>query len=1586
MHLVIKLRTNKKIFLLLFFSFFLLPCVFGAQVNAPVAAFSDAIWVEEKYSTAQETIDAASSWSIEVDETVARSFQENLTGTIQGGHQMLQFSSVSNSASFSRHIMCKDHDIDYNPIDPTTIFRPSDIKAECLTTVSINDTIEFRWYYRSNSSKTWVSCYNWSAPSLIAGEYHYVGYLLIAGYWPGSHYPRAYKVDVYLDSSLSFSEFFEVTNGGLNSPRICEDVDVNGHPVNVKSRFTIGADTKAHHYLRFDKIAYFNEELSYCHNFTTVWIQPNGNTYKTYSSSFNDYKDTNVTWNYWKYGKYAPDDYISINSSTPVGNWKIEVYLDRYYFNNTWMRYGPIATTPFIVGSEPVADWTFIVYLDADNTLENASIKIFEKIASVGSSSQVNIVIQMDRHPDQDIGPGNWTDCKRFNVTKGMTPTSENSIDDLGEANMGDSSTLKDFVNWTIHYYPANYYFLVLWDHGTGCMGLCFDVTNASDFLSLPELSQALSGLPAIMDVVLLDACSMSMTEVAYQIRDYANILVGPEGIGYAPAPYDEYISSLTNNPSISPSAFATEVVTDYIDWCFDVGEDVQNATMSATDLTEITSLTATIDDFALNLRENESFYNYLINLARNLTAGYQGPVEEQSGYYIDLYHFAQLTNQYVLDEELRNAADQVMTTLESIIIIEADKRRQNSHGLSIFFPDEEKKYDAYKILYEGTTFAEDTLWDEFVKYYLHIQTYGYVLTIKTPYPDIFVRIDEESYTTDAEGKIRVYILPNSHIVTIPTLVLTEPGSRGVFTQWNDYETNSSRTITVTDPTTYTAYYETQYEVTFGQSGVGTDFTGTVVTVDETGYNATNLPVSFWWVNATPHTFAFQSPLVVTHYAKQYVWNSTTGLSPLQSDPITVSTSGNIIGNYKTKFYLTLVTSPSGVTTPSGEGWYYNGTDASIFTGEFVDITPGASRYLFNVWTTTDMTGISDQNSSSTAVRMDKAKTVTANYITQYYLTVTSLYGSPTPEIGWFEAGKPVTSSVTSPVSGPAGTRYVCTRWIGTGSVPTSGTNTSVTFTIGEPSSITWNWETQYFLVVSTDPKELSPQPSVSSPGPWYCNGTLVTCTAQKISEYVFYQWTVDGESRDAGINPIAVTMDGPYEATAHYVERAPSSIPPLTLSLNKIEKGETITVSGVVMPAHEGVPVTLTYKRPDGSTLNRTVISSSGGKFSDTYEPDAAGTWNVTASWLGDADDYGATSTAVSFAVKTRAWWETLSRPEMLQVILGLVAIVLAVAFVGTVWVRTRRSARARTATEEWAAVAEKMAAKKKYELVYRDLLKEYPRIQRRECRVAIAQIGVSKTGDIIGEFYEEEAAGFFRLRKDKVETVRSKVKNMIEIAHAKGVNILLFPELIVDLNYSQLLEDVANLAKAYEMYIIPGSYHDEQTKRNLSLVVGLDGVLWEQEKHIPAAFHHKDKRIREGIEVGTIPRKTIVCNTEFGRITVAICRDFLDMDLRVELKNFEPPVDIIFNPAFTPVTEDFKAAHFDARRSIYAYCFFANAAEFGDSFIYTPEKERVERRVPPGEESLIYKDIDLFKLRSERKKWEKEQKKERRFIQSTR
>lgn len=341
-----------------------------------------------------------------------------------------------------------------------------------------------------------------------------------------------------------------------------------------------------------------------------------------------------------------------------------------------------------------------------------------------------------------------------------------------------------------------------------------------------------------------------------------------------------------------------------------------------------------------------------------------------------------------------------------------------------------------------------------------------------------------------------------------------------------------------------------------------------------------------------------------------------------------------------------------------------------------------------------------------------------------------------------------------------------------------------------------------------------------------------------------------------------------------------------------------------------------------------------------------------------------------------------TIKEPSISRSTMGIVATSCPIESS-----QSPRLREARQFTEEELRVAMKRMKRKKYEFVYKDLVKEYSRVQRRECRIGIAQIGVSETGNIMDELYEISPSGLLKIRENKIKKVRSQVKVMIEKAHNEGVNILLFPEMTIDLNYGEVLKEIADQAKLYDMYIVPGSFHESDTKRNISMVFGPEGILWEQEKHIPATISFEaGKHFKEGIEVGMIPRKTIICNTEYGRIAIAICRDFLDMDLRVELKNFEPAIDIILNPAFTPVTADFKAAHFDVRRSIYAYSFFANIGEFGESLIYTPEKDRTERIIPAKEEGLIFKDIDLFKLRSERKKWEKEQKKEQTFIQSTR
>jgi hypothetical protein len=79
---------------------------------------------------------------------------------------------------------------------------------------------------------------------------------------------------------------------------------------------------------------------------------------------------------------------------------------------------------------------------------------------------------------------------------------------------------------------------------------------------------------------------------------------------------------------------------------------------------------------------------------------------------------------------------------------------------------------------------------------------------------------------------------------------------------------------------------------------------------------------------------------------------------------------------------------------------------------------------------------------------------------------------------------------------------------------------------------------------------------------------------------------------------------------------------------------GNNLTVSGFISPAVSGVIVTLTYTKPDATTLTRTVTSGTDGAFRDNYTPSVVGRWSAKASWLGNVDYLGATSFAAEFTV----------------------------------------------------------------------------------------------------------------------------------------------------------------------------------------------------------------------------------------------------------------------------------------------------------------------------------------------------------------
>ncbi|HTF56214.1 MAG TPA: clostripain-related cysteine peptidase, partial [Planctomycetota bacterium] len=148
----------------------------------------------------------------------------------------------------------------------------------------------------------------------------------------------------------------------------------------------------------------------------------------------------------------------------------------------------------------PGAQWTIMVYMDADNDLEEAALADMNEIEAAPPSPQVNVLALLDRSPGTAAADGggytnadgNWTETRRFVIASDSDLTTINSpFTSMGELNLGDPATLQTFLEWGIANYPASHYAVVIWGHGRSWITAGLDETSANDGLDLTEIQTA---------------------------------------------------------------------------------------------------------------------------------------------------------------------------------------------------------------------------------------------------------------------------------------------------------------------------------------------------------------------------------------------------------------------------------------------------------------------------------------------------------------------------------------------------------------------------------------------------------------------------------------------------------------------------------------------------------------------------------------------------------------------------------------------------------------------------------------------------------------------------------------------------------------------------------------------------------------------------------------------------------------------------------------------------------------------------------------------------------------------------------------
>ncbi len=416
--------------------------------------------------------------------------------------------------------------------------------------------------------------------------------------------------------------------------------------------------------------------------------------------------------------------------------------------------------------------WTVMVYLAGDNNLDGAAVTDLNEMKQVGSTSSVDLIAQLDRKGGggtskryhlkeggaleadrvEDLGETNTGDpavlesflrwgmknypAKRFLVIlwnhgsgwddediyrtarrgmglgitrrgQVMTPSSdgpEKSISVRRVRTVSGKPLRRALFNTTI---------ATAIRPGARNRAIAFDDTS-KDFLDNIEMKKVLlavtTDLKRKIDILGMDACLMSMAEVAYQVRDSVDVTVGSEevepGDGW---PYDTVLKELAARPEMTPQQLAVLIVDKYLA-SYSADSDV---TQAACDLSKCGALAGAMDKLAKALMPafSDPKVRGAIFEARDQVQDYD--VED----YVDLYNFCDLLAGKVPDGSVRTACQGMLDTIRKpgFVLGSGYKgaKMQHSYGVSVYFPRKE-----ISPLYATLDLTKEIAWERFLKKY----------------------------------------------------------------------------------------------------------------------------------------------------------------------------------------------------------------------------------------------------------------------------------------------------------------------------------------------------------------------------------------------------------------------------------------------------------------------------------------------------------------------------------------------------------------------------------------------------------------------------------------------------------------------------------------------------------------------------------------------------------------------------------------------------------------------------------------------------------------------------------------------------
>jgi len=106
-------------------------------------------------------------------------------------------------------------------------------------------------------------------------------------------------------------------------------------------------------------------------------------------------------------------------------------------------------------------------YIRGDNTLECEALNVFNQLTAPPDSANTTVLVQLARIGSPCDGVARWDGIRRFVIKHGM-PVDSVDATVVNATNMGDRSTLEDFVRWGTEVSHREHTMLIMWGHGDG--------------------------------------------------------------------------------------------------------------------------------------------------------------------------------------------------------------------------------------------------------------------------------------------------------------------------------------------------------------------------------------------------------------------------------------------------------------------------------------------------------------------------------------------------------------------------------------------------------------------------------------------------------------------------------------------------------------------------------------------------------------------------------------------------------------------------------------------------------------------------------------------------------------------------------------------------------------------------------------------------------------------------------------------------------------------------------------------------------------------------------------------------------------